>query len=255
MSGQNQTPRGWHPRGGPPSPIQYRPPSPWAPSPPPIISGPRGSVNSPAPGTSSVGMSPRSTPISPMFGSSGQRGHRIPCPRPRWPGPLPVQSVSPHQNMVSPSPIMGVNGPKPYVKPPFSPTPLNNDYARASPIICQTPPEYLYSAPAPYEPARYDFVGGPIEPPQPKSYIIYDDDEDQGPSTAEIIANQSQDYVDEKLAEYQMTIMQLQGEYKQLFSLSLEISINSAHLLKQFLKIYRSTLKVMASIIFINVMT
>lgn len=213
MSGPNQPPRGWH-RGGPPSPIQYRPPSPWAPSPPPIISGPRRSLNSPAPGTSSVGMSPRSTPISPMFGSPGQRGTRgpqIPCPRPRWPGP--VQPVSPHQNMVSPSPMIGVNGPKPYVRPPFSPPPINNNYSRASPVVCQTPPEYLYSAPAPYEPARYEFVGVPLEPPQPKSYVIYDDDEDHGPSTAEIIANQSQDYVDEKLAEYQMTIMQLQGEY------------------------------------------
>lgn len=59
---------------------------------------------------------------------------------------------------------------------------------------------------------RYEYVGVPMEPPQPKSYIIYDDDEEQGPSTAEIIANQSQDYVDEKLAEYQMTIAQLQGK-------------------------------------------
>ncbi|KAK1127616.1 hypothetical protein K0M31_004145 [Melipona bicolor] len=41
-------------------------------------------------------------------------------------------------------------------------------------------------------------------------------EESSGPSTAEIIANQSQDYVDEKLAEYQATIQQLQSEY--LFS-------------------------------------
>lgn len=74
--------------------------------------------------------------------------------------------------------------------------------------MCQTPPEYFYSGP------QYEFVGAPMEPPQPRSYVIYDDEEDQGPSTAEIIANQSQDYVDEKLAEYQMTIAQLQGEYK-----------------------------------------
>ncbi|KAJ6648152.1 Muscle-specific protein 300 kDa, partial [Pseudolycoriella hygida] len=55
-----------------------------------------------------------------------------------------------------------------------------------------------------------------MEPPQPKSYIIYDDEEEQGPSTAEIIANQSQDYVDEKLAEYQMTIIQLQEEQERV---------------------------------------
>jgi len=60
---------------------------------------------------------------------------------------------------------------------------------------------------------QIDFVGVPLEPPQPKSYVIYDDEEEFGPSTAEIIANQSQDYIDEKLAEYQMTILQLQGEW------------------------------------------
>ena len=54
---------------------------------------------------------------------------------------------------------------------------------------------------------------GPPEPPPPKSYVIYDDEEEEGPSTREIIANQSQDYVDEKLAQYQYTIMQLQGEW------------------------------------------
>lgn len=42
--------------------------------------------------------------------------------------------------------------------------------------------------------------------------MIYDDDEEEGPSTREIIANQSQDYVDEKLAQYQYTILQLQGK-------------------------------------------
>jgi len=68
----------------------------------------------------------------------------------------------------------------------------------------------MYSSP--YEPPRpYEYVGVPLEPPPPKSYVIYDEDEETGPSTREIIANQSQDYVDEKLAEYQMTILQLQG--------------------------------------------
>uniref|UniRef100_A0A182Q0X8 Uncharacterized protein n=1 Tax=Anopheles farauti TaxID=69004 RepID=A0A182Q0X8_9DIPT len=42
-------------------------------------------------------------------------------------------------------------------------------------------------------------------------YVIYDYGGEMGPSTAEIIAAQSQDYVDEKLAEYQATIMLLQG--------------------------------------------
>lgn len=47
------------------------------------------------------------------------------------------------------------------------------------------------------------------------------DEESSGPSTAEIIASQSQDYIDEKLAEYQATIQQLQGE--KTFALNLII--------------------------------
>lgn len=49
---------------------------------------------------------------------------------------------------------------------------------------------------------------------QPVSPLLHEnsfDDQNEGRSTAEIIANQSQDYVDEKLAEYQATIFQLQG--------------------------------------------
>lgn len=58
----------------------------------------------------------------------------------------------------------------------------------------------------------YEYVGMPMTPPPlPRNYEV-DEDDDSGPSTAEIIANQSQDYIDEKLAEYQATIYQLQGK-------------------------------------------
>lgn len=70
-----------------------------------------------------------------------------------------------------------------------------------SPVPCG-PPEYLI---APYRPGDYEYVGVPLDPSRT-------DDEDSGPSTAEIIASQSQDYVDEKLAEYQATIQLLQGQ-------------------------------------------
>lgn len=239
MSGQqNQPPRGWN--RGPSSPIYHQQPLPWArASPPPIISGPRthhqstpfnnvnnnytnhtnnsyGSPKSPAFGAASG----RSTPMSPMFGTSsamrGTRGPQVTYPQPRWPGSPPPMSHAHHQSpipmhsRVSSSPIpVGMNGSKTY-RTPFSPVPM---YANPTPVY-GTPPEYLYSAP-PVEfemQPRYEYVGVPLEPPQPKSYVIYDDDEDHGPSTAEIIANQSQDYVDEKLAEYQLTIAQLQGE-------------------------------------------
>lgn len=58
----------------------------------------------------------------------------------------------------------------------------------------------------------YEYVGMPLEPPPlPRNYEV--EDEDNGPTTAEIIANQSQDYIDEKLAEYQATIYMLQGKF------------------------------------------
>lgn len=79
-----------------------------------------------------------------------------------------------------------------------------------SPTLGQSP-EYYYTS---YEPVReYDFAGVPLEPPPPPRPMIYEEDEERGPSTAEIIASQSQEgYVDEKLAEYQATIQLLQGK-------------------------------------------
>lgn len=65
------------------------------------------------------------------------------------------------------------------------------------------PPEYMIGT---YRPGDYEYVGVPLDHSQTE-------EESSGPSTAEIIANQSQDYVDEKLAEYQATIQQLQSEY------------------------------------------
>lgn len=280
MSGkQNQPPpRGWS--RGPQSPIHYQPPSPWGPSPPPIISGPRPQYfttygNAPK---SPVGVpqSPATTPLSPMFGPSGLRGTRgpqLPCPRPMWPSPpqpmmgpqsyatapppssrpfspqpnkmqqmplghRPFSPMQPepqanmpqhpawstgvttyHRSSPSPAP-MANNGPRSFRPMPFSPVHM---YSNSTPATAAAAPfqhrqspslDAYYSEPAPlYEMPRYEYVGVPLEPPQANTYIIYDDEVDQGPSTAEIIANQSQDYVDEKLAEYQMTIAQLQGKF------------------------------------------
>lgn len=63
---------------------------------------------------------------------------------------------------------------------------------------------------------EFEYVGVPLEPPPLPQNYDPDEEEDTGPTTAEIIANQSQDYIDEKLAEYQATIYLLQG--KILFS-------------------------------------
>ncbi|CAF4893635.1 unnamed protein product [Pieris macdunnoughi] len=166
----SQTPHGRgrarHP--GPPSPAHYRPPSPWAPSPPPLISGPRHST-------------------------------AILSPPPVQPSPKPFRPLhSPHLRQHSPSPSSHFSI-SPY---PTSPYPI-------SPTLGQSP-EYYYSSP--YETREYDYAGGPLEPPPPPRPMIYEEDEERGPSTAEIIANQSQEgYVDEKLAEYQATIQLLQG--------------------------------------------
>ncbi|XP_037820482.1 leucine-rich repeat extensin-like protein 5 [Lucilia sericata] len=297
MSGQQPPPngpRGWNPRVASPSTFMYRPPSPWtpvAPSPPPIISGPRRpSMPSPAP------MSPTPFAHAMSPGPSNLRGTRgtnnMPHPRPQWPqqpplagnmSPAPYQpptfqpSFYPNQQQApltqlppkvcpSPTAYVGANGPR-----PFRPLTHQNSYGgdptssfqlspTPSPIVCQTPnSEFMYGSNrqtpmshayetqqqqyprqqqhyAPPPPSmqqqqqqrpqsqnQYDFVGVPLEPPQPKSYVIYDDEEEYGPSTAEIIANQSQDYVDEKLAEYQMTILQLQGQKGNILISSLTI--------------------------------
>nr|CAD7204629.1 unnamed protein product [Timema douglasi] len=71
-----------------------------------------------------------------------------------------------------------------------------------------TPPPMMYPSPDYfYPPYEVEYVGVPLEPT-----LMHDDyDADHsGLSTADIIASQSQDYVDEKLAEYQATIFQLQ---------------------------------------------
>lgn len=68
--------------------------------------------------------------------------------------------------------------------------------------LASGPPEYMIGT---YKPGDYEYVGVPLDHSQTE-------EESSGPSTAEIIANQSQDYVDEKLAEYQATIQQLQSE-------------------------------------------
>nr|XP_016945201.1 nesprin-1 isoform X29 [Drosophila suzukii] len=282
MSGQQPPPygngpRGWNPRGHnpaspSPSSFLYRPPSPWttAPSPPPIISGPRpyGHAMSPAP----------------LNQVRGQRGsNNIPHPRPQWPGGN--QSPAPYQPAPAPGGYYGAGGGPSPAPRPFRPAPLQhqNSYGAhptssfqlsptPSPIVCQTPssdfnysnrqtplshhqyqplgatpPQFYHpqqqGAPViPPQPRQHgghglaqdqiDFVGVPLEPPQPKSYVIYDDEEEFGPSTAEIIANQSQDYIDEKLAEYQMTILQLQEEQERVQKKTFTNWINS-YLLKR----------------------
>lgn len=180
---------------GPPSPMFRGAASPWAPSPPPLISGQRHSAALVGGGAGSAGGAGRArTPNSPL-----------PAPRPTWPHSPHAAGPSPFRRLHSPSPSVSIS---PYA---------------ASPIMCQSP-EYFYSSPYDSEAGMgmgmgmagmAGMAGVPLEPPRP---MLYEDDEPRGPSTAEIIANQSQDYVDEKLAEYQATIHLLQGKMRFKFT-------------------------------------
>lgn len=189
-------PGGWV--GRPDAPSPFRPASPYSSSPSPhpqsrsrgpptpihhshpmspLTYSPMIHPMSPVP----MGM-PISPGMSPVFGCPPP-GY-IQCPRPRWPSPIPPP---------------GAPTSRPYISAQLQ-SPMGS--GSASPAPCG-PPEYLI---APYKPGDYEYVGVPLDPNQ-------GDEEVTGPSTAEIIASQSQDYVDEKLAEYQATIQQLQGEY------------------------------------------
>lgn len=151
---------------------------------------------------------------SPVFGQNlrGTRGGHLQNPR----SPTPM-SQPPPQHYYRPiqSPLtVGYSGPRPYRAPSFSPVPMHMNSAAQ--------PEYMYSRMTPLQPPspafelapRYEYVGVPLEPSQPgQSYVIYDGEDDNTLSTAEIIERQSQDYVDEQLAQFEMnTIAKLQGK-------------------------------------------
>ncbi|EZA53956.1 hypothetical protein X777_05799 [Ooceraea biroi] len=199
--GGHGPPGGWSGRANASAPSPFRPASPYTPSSSPhpqgrALRGPPTPVHPAArpmspltyPGIMMHPMSPVpigmpiSPGMSPVFGcpTSGY----IQCPRPRWPSPIPTSSPAPR---------------------PFIPLQSSFRSDSASPIPC-APPEYLI---APYRAGDYEYIGVPLDHTQT-------DEESSGPSTAEIIANQSQDYIDEKLAEYQATIQQLQGEFDEI---------------------------------------
>jgi hypothetical protein len=87
-------------------------------------------------------------------------------------------------------------------------------------VLCGSPAEFCYTPPVMNSPYSVEYVGVPLEPPPLQGYpgapmyqheMYYEIE--GGETTADAIASQSQDYVDEKLAEYQATIHQLQSEY------------------------------------------
>lgn len=161
-----------------------------------------------------MGMANRIASNSPAFCPNlrGTRGSHVLNPR----SPTPMSSSQPqHYYRPIQSPLtVGFSGPRPYQAPTFSPIQMHQPGSNIQ-------PEYIYHSSIPLQPPspafelapRYEYVGVPLEPPQPsQSYIIYDDGEENALSTAEIIERQSQDYVDEQLAQFEMmTIAKLQG--------------------------------------------
>ncbi|CAL8111858.1 unnamed protein product [Orchesella dallaii] len=207
-----------HPAHRSPSPFRGPPPRPgWAsPIPPRMTQSPPPFLIRPM-----VGGHHRGT-ASPIPGSP------IPfLPPPRWsPSPVPNSSGTPvplHFNqsphpMMAPRPffrpIMPGPSPPPPQMPQYSSTPQphhqhrqvfqHQDNVMSSPEIFDLQPSY--DVEFVYPPGMDPDAARRRMTPQ----ISQHDDEEGGPTTAEIIAAQSQDYVDERLAEYQATIQHLQ---------------------------------------------
>ena len=139
---------------------------------------PRSYTPSPPPNiTRGRGSLPYAPSPRPRFNTSSPLGFSSPTPL-RFPPPPPGYCPSP-------IPMYPPHSPKPFYAP--SPVPHYSDYYYS--------PYDRYSSPT--------FTGVPLEPP------THSENER---ATADIIAAQSQDYIDEKLAEYQATIYQLQGK-------------------------------------------
>ncbi|XP_014226447.1 classical arabinogalactan protein 9-like [Trichogramma pretiosum] len=196
-------PSGWPPTSRASAPSPFRPASPFSPATqargvPLAFHHQQQHMHHPM-SPISFGM-PMSPGMSPVFGGPPASPGFIQCPRPRWPAP-----AAPPANAAA----------RPFI--PISPMHQPQPATIPSAAVCQSPlqpcgpPEFLIAA---YQPGEYEYVGVPLDHQHRSLHRSeYDDEVDEvGPSTAEIIASQSQDYVDEKLAEYQATIHQLQGE-------------------------------------------
>lgn len=159
-----------------------------------------------------MGLSNRLANNSPIFGGNlrGTRGSHFQNSRSPTPSTYPPHFYRPPIQ----SPLI-FSGPKPYRAPSFSPVPIasnsntQSEYQH-SPIRPLQPPSPFELAPPPYE---YVCVPFSLEHPSSSQYVIYDDGDENTLSTAEIIQRQSQDYVDEQLAQFEMmTIAKLQGK-------------------------------------------
>lgn len=125
----------------------------------------------------------------------------------------------PHQQVYQPKPSTShlpnvqsdVSFPRPF-RSTFSPTPSAATPCSIPPFSPPPTPQYMYVDSDRQMKSVDDFYVVPLEPSNNSNRIVVYDQDENRPSTADIIAQQSQDYVDEKLAEYQLTISLLQGK-------------------------------------------
>lgn len=170
---------------------------------------------------------PETSPFNPM-----QQSPTPPLRRPMPPTPTGFTTVyESHRSSVQSTPQHFHQNPQKYgemmspinLPPDVSyPRPFRNTFSPAASAStpCSIPPfsplpeQYLY------KPISDDYYVVPLEPVNlTKGVTVYDEQNENRPSTADIIAQQSQDYVDEKLAEYQATITLLQGEHLRIFKI------------------------------------
>lgn len=145
-------------------------------------------------------------------------------PAPMRPTPPPqnaMRPTPPPQHVYQPKPITSqqpnvqmpadVSFPRPF-RSTFSPTPSAATPCSIPPFSPPPTPQYMYLDSDHRAKSANDFYVVPLEPANPSRGLVVYEEDDGRPSTADIIAQQSQDYVDEKLAEYQLTISLLQGK-------------------------------------------
>lgn len=126
-----------------------------------------------------------------------------------------LQSQQKYGEMMSPVNLPpDVSYPRPF-RNTFSPAPTASTPCSIPPFSPIPSAQYLYMDKDIIKPTAEDYYVVPLEPANlSKNVVVYDEENANRPSTADIIAQQSQDYIDEKLAEYQATITLLQGKLK-----------------------------------------
>ena len=154
-------------------------------------------------------MPPTPTGFTTVYESQRFSPSRPPPPQQFYSHPSTSYQTNMPMSPVNMSPDVSV--PRPY-RNTFSPTPSASTPCSIPPFSPPPQPQYMYVDNDHQVKPINDFYVVPLEPANLSRGITVYDEEVARPSTADIIAQQSQDYVDEKLAEYQATISLLQGK-------------------------------------------